>query len=504
MRTGLLRKIIAVCLVLSFSFSFAEEKPKNSGGKEKILQLSAPSVIRYLLNNNYDVQKALLDYRKTGSGLLRYKGMYDYSLYANGRYSGAEDNTGYNPNLAAKSYSNLSGSAGISRKFSTGTTIIAGITSSTPSYEKLTTTGRDLDLYQTGLNIELTQDVLKNSFGQNDRYGQQKMYNRQISEREAIRTRLAGLIVDALVAYWNIAVAEENLKTREISLNSTLDIKKLVLRKISLGLSEKEDVSDWSGKALDEMSRRDVAEKSLFDARLGMKRVLNLDSDVKLLLGKTFRSDEPGITFEQALKDAFLKRSDLKNKMVDLQNAGLDLKIAMNNGLPVLKIKASYGNNTYDSDNLPGTISQYNPEYSIGFEFNYPINGRASKADIRDARTGVQTRVIEIRQMESEIRDEVLSRVKQCEVDYRVYLQTKQSSEFARSYYVQVLQKFKRGRYSAVELKMALDAYIVSRQAVLKSLVDYNISILKRDLSRNVIFENYSIDIDSVLKQVEN
>ncbi|MCP4136574.1 MAG: hypothetical protein GY754_36730, partial [bacterium] len=87
---------------------------------------------------------------------------------------------------------------------------------------------------------------------------------------------------------------------------------------------------------------------------------------------------------------------------------------------------------------------------------------------------------------------------------YKIYDQTKKSRRYAQNYYGQVLQKFKRGRYSAVQLKLALDAYIQARYAELKSLVDYNIALIRRDFSRNIIFENLGIDIDGILKRIEN
>jgi hypothetical protein len=98
----------------------------------------------------------------------------------------------------------------------------------------------------------------------------------------------------------------------------------------------------------------------------------------------------------------------------------------------------------------------------------------------------------------------VKSIVKECSVNFKVYEQTKKSREFAQNYYYQVYQKFRRGRYSALQLKLALDSFIISRREELKSLVDYNIALLKRDFSRNVIFDNLGIDIDSILKSLEN
>ena len=51
---------------------------------------------------------------------------------------------------------------------------------------------------------------------------------------------------------------------------------------------------------------------------------------------------------------------------------------------------------------------------------------------------------------------------------------------------------------------MALDGRSIARSAELQSLVNYNISLLRRDLARNYIFKKYKIDIDRILKVVAN
>ncbi len=503
-----IRRIIAgllFILVLPLYASGGQmEEGKSLKDQKKEVRLTAPKVIEYLLRNNYDVKRALLDYKSTGTGLLRFRSAFDYKLYGTGDYSRAENNNGNNPTLSAKSYSNINGTAGISNYMRSGTTISAGLSASRPHYEQVTGTGENLSLYQSGVNISLSQELLKNSFGLSDRLTEQKIANTRRMTRDSIRSRLAGLLADALIGYWNIAIAEENLKTAEVSLKSTVNIRNLIIRKSRLGLSEKEEILDWNGKVLEAQSRREQAEKLLFDARLGIIRTLNLESGIDLIVGKTFKTTAPEVTYEQSLRDAFLKRTDWNNQKIAMKNAGIDYRISSNGELPSLKLKAGYGNNTYDTEGYAGTVSELNPEYSLGFEFNYPLNSRSAEADMRDARIGLQTRQIEMKNLESEIRDDVLSRVKQCSVDYSVYVRTSKTKDYALGYYNQVYNKFRRGRYSALELKAALDSYILSRQAELKSLVDYNISLLRRDLARNVIFDNYGIDIDSILKRVEN
>ncbi|RPI92044.1 MAG: TolC family protein, partial [Spirochaetales bacterium] len=168
------------------------------------------------------------------------------------------------------------------------------------------------------------------------------------------------------------------------------------------------------------------------------------------------------------------------------------------------KINLGAGTVDYNADSYGKTFNDVNRQYSAGFEVTYPLGNSEADSRMRNARVSYQKAALDLQKLEKEVRDEVDSAVKQCEVLYRVYVQTREAREYQMNYYNGVLRKFGQGRYSAIQLKLALDGYIQTRQAELKSLVDYNVSLLQRDLARNVIFENYGIDLDSVLGRMKN
>ena len=201
--------------------------------------------------------------------------------------------------------------------------------------------------------------------------------------------------------------------------------------------------------------------------------------------------------------DAFIKRYDWNNLRAKLKNAKLDYKIARNKELPSLKLKFSMGSTDYD-EKFENTFDDFNQEYYAGLEFSYPLGNTGAAAYLRSSRLNLMKHQVEVKQLEKKIKDQLLSLVKECSVTHKVYTQTKKSREYKQKYYYQVLMKFKRGRFTALQLKLALDAYILSRSDELRSLVGYNLAILRRDHARNVTFEKYNIPIDSILKRIEN
>ena len=497
-----------VCLFGGQGFPQNKNKDVKKIEKRKKLKLNVHSVIEYLLHNNHDVKKLLLDYKTVSSPLREFKAKYDFVLFANGGVNYTETANESQATFSGEETTRATYALGVTKMFRTGTSITASING---MYENVEGAGVpapiNLELggngYQNGFKVEVAQELLKNAFGINDCSIIRKLKNVEKMQKNFIKFNLARLLHDAIEALWMVAIAEEEIKTTEVSLNSTINIRNLIQRKLRLGLSEREDLLDWNAKVIDSRSRLDQAQKRLFDAKLAILRTLDLNSKLDIEIGNTFVDTPPNVTYDAALNDAFIKRVDWNNMRGQLTNSKIDYKIAKNEELPSLKLKFSMGSSDYN-EKFEKTFDTYNQDYYAGLEFTYPLGNTGAAAKMRKARVGFMKQKVELNKLEKEIRDSLLSLVKECKVGHKIYIQTKQSREYKQKYYYQVLMKFKRGRFTALQLKLALDAYIMSMSNELRSLVGYNIALLRRDLARNVIFEKYGIPVDSILKRIEN
>lgn len=481
--------------------------------KDEKLKLTLDKVLNYLINQNLDVKKALLEYRSAPSDLKKYRGRYDFSLYGKA-YHSLMDTSPENPSAKFQGTETIRDNyeVGIQKQFDTGTRISASINGLYQNVKgaaiDLTPLGGPLmnlggEGYQSGVVLTLSQELLKNSFGMNDRLTEQSIGNVVEMKKRAVKLYLSNLLVQALVGYWNVSVAEDMVETYRVNLNSTTDIRNLVERKLNLGLSEPEELLDWNSKVLQGRNNFEISRKMLYDARLAVIRTLDLEANTDFEIGKTFQTTPPDITLERAVKDAYLKRVDLMNQRTLLKNAELELRMAGYNQLPSLKLNLMAGNTDYSEKSYMQTFNDLNKQWSVGLEATYPLGNTEAETRMQDAKLNYLKGMVELKRMEKEVRDEVDSLVKQCAVLFTVYQQTKKSGEYAQNYYFQVLRKFRQGRFSAVQLKLALDSYIFMRQAELKSLVDFNVALLRRDLARNVIFENYNINLDAILEKVK-
>lgn len=301
------------------------------------------------------------------------------------------------------------------------------------------------------------------------------------------------------MVYWNYIIAEENLKTAQIAYKNTGDIRNLIRRKISFGLSERQDIYDWEGRVLLAQNGQEGATLGFMNARLALLRALNIDRNAEIETERDFVSLPPDTPVEVSIQEAFKKRTDLANLHAAIEIAEMKLRIAKGDSLPSLTLSGGIGYNDYNPDSVSGSFNTINKQWNVGIAASKALGNTANDADIKNAQNDLQKRKIELKQLEDGIRDEITVRTAQCETAYKIYNQTTKSSEFAKSYYLQIMNKFSQGRLETTQLKLAFDNYISLRNSALKTLVDYNVALLELEIAKNTVFEKYSIDVNRII-----
>lgn len=480
----------------------------NADGK---LTLTLDSVVKYVLSQNLDSKKAGIEYRASDIDLRKYRSLYDVNAYGKLSYS-MSNNPPDSPNtiLNGTENSRKSIETGILKYFSTGTSIYAGIES---SYQNIkgarinTAPGYTFDLggegYQTVIKAGVSQELLKNFFGTDTRRSENIILNNAEMNRKIIKQRIAVLVAEAITASWNLVVAEENAGTCKINMESTQQIRDLVARKRLMGLSDEEEIMEWNSKVLQSKNLYELSRKELHDANLALLYLLNLDPGVKVNIDIAFRMEAPDVEYGHALSDALSKRADLINMRTLIRNSEMEKELAENNLLPSLRLNLEAGNIDYSSSSYSRTFDNINMQYYAGLEARCPIENSEARARLDEAKANYQKHLIDLSKLEKEISNETASCVNECTVAYNVYRQTGEAAEYQLKYYNQVLKKFGQGRYGSLQVKLALDDYIRLRLQGLRSLMDYNIALLRRDISRSVVFENLNIDPDKILRDAE-
>jgi outer membrane protein TolC len=488
-----------------YSQDVTEKKPETAADKSATkITLNLETVISGVVKRNLDVKKAAIDYSDAGSDLERFLGQYDTFSYAKlfnqyRQLSKEDPSVGTTQPYQTGQYG---GEAGLQKSFSTGTTVQASVTSLHQDLVMTPVVPYNINIkgYSNTAGVTLSQELLKNAFGINQRRIEKSIAKGSEIKQRAARQAIADTVLVSFSAYWNCVIAEENLKTAQIAYKNTQDIRDLVKRKSAVGMSEPEEQYDWESRVLLTKNSVEGAQVEFTNARLAILRALDLDRNSDVEIVRNLNMDPPDATYEVAIKDALKKRTDLANLRQALEISEMSYASAKNSALPSIKASGGMGYSDYNTS-FSKSYDTCNKQWFAAVTISKPLEGTYDDAEIKASKNALAKRRIEVRQLENGIRDEIRVRLDQCNAAYKVYKQTTQASDNAQIYYEFILRKFTQGRYESTYLKLAFDNYILLRTNALKTLVDYNIALLQFDIAKNTVFEKYSIDVDALVSK---
>jgi len=207
------------------SIKLAQENAKPVTGEEKpkkVLRLTLKEAVQRSVEFNPTIRNSKYELVKYDSGFLKSESKYSWRLVG-----GADIVQGVLPYNQANILSGTRTQTnrynmGIEKVFTTGTYF--KIDASTQRFDNnafedpLTSPSgfRGLaipPLYTGAITATLAQDILKNTFGMQDRNNQKILKNQSEITKEELSLRLSNTIVAALVDYWNYSVSDSSVAT---------------------------------------------------------------------------------------------------------------------------------------------------------------------------------------------------------------------------------------------------------------------------------------------------
>jgi outer membrane protein len=308
--------------------------------------------------------------------------------------------------------------------FPTGTQFQAGITNNRTS-----TNFGFLNLYnpflQSALTVTITQPLLRG-------FGVLANTRLIIEAKRTIKVGLSQLEQQVIATttqvsndYWELVYARENVKVEEAALGVSQRLFDENSRRLEIGTLSSLDV-------LTAQSQVASDRQALFQAQsvqLQDETTLLNDLTVNPLEGPLLHAEiipttaistpdtGENVQIEDAVKEAWQKRPELKQAALNLENAGTDLKVTKNELLPSVSVFGEYiasglggvqkSTTTSSTTVFPGGAGQdlsrlFHGDYSTfegGINFTVPIRNRAAQADNAQA-------VLNERQQKTQYRQE--------------------------------------------------------------------------------------------------
>lgn len=528
------RKILIITFLSTFpSFLLADEfeeqmrraslnefeNPIPSNQKissEKKVSLTVQEAVQYVIQNNVSVQNAKYEIIKADSPELKNKSKFVWKMIG-GVTVFKNLQPLNNANLFAGAKLNQDKiTAGFEKQFKTGSYFkLEGYSQrfDSSAFENPNTTPSRFailgapPLYTGGLNLTLSQELWKYSFGKYEDNLEVILKNQTKMKRDEMVNLLTQLVVSVLIDYWSLSIYDSQVETYEKLLSNTKEIRNLTIRKRNLGLSESFEVNQWNSILAKNESLLENARIERLKKERDLIRILNVDPNSSIS-GVTDLYDQAPKKYnlEKDIEYAYKNRLDLIMVKRSREMTRLGLENAYEMDEPSLNASLRYGSidqnyiSPLDNWNNPrGVYSFMFPQVYAELKMDYPLWNAETKAEIKAASIDSKELAIREKQLRDSIKDELTNRSELILSSYKILEETKETQKQTESYYNGLVSRFRQGRFNAISVKSALDSLVQSDLAVTQAKINYNINLLRYELAKNAVFENYGVDIYRII-----
>ena len=512
------KKIVAVFVMVALPMVLTGQVPSHLINIELadepavILEgatISIGDAIKMAIKNNYDILSGAYDVAMTDTAYRQLQKKYALHFNADGGYAYSK-NTPSSAILYGEDSRTIDANVSLSKAFSTGTRITTGLNN---QYTKITPDSKLASLmsgfsffppeyYMPVFFAGVQQELLKNSFGKNDRLQDKMALNAAKMQKEMILQALSMVVVGVIVDYWNVVIAKTNMDNNSLQLQQTRRLRNIVQRNVNLGLVDSFQVNYYNSLVANSEASFARAKQNYASSLRAFLSAINI-SNTEILAEKIVLSDKLiNLNEEESLKIAFTKRADYQNALLAIDNAKMNLDIVSNSGLPSFTASLQV-QSLGQEDTLGKAYSKVGgasyPSVSGRLAFSHALDDSDQKVKERNANFQLKQAEIALEQAKRHIIDDIKNQIDNIEASHTVYKSAKEARIQSETYFNKMVDTLARGRLDSATVKNGLDALIMSRQAEISALIVYNISLFEFLVAKNQLWEKFDIDVEEYI-----
>jgi outer membrane protein len=248
--------------------------------------------------------------------------------------------------------------------------------------------------YRSQLSLTLTQPLLKGFAFRSEVPNADVLRAQFVTDRarQEVVVSLLGTVRDTEQAYWDLVQALKSYEVQKGSLEAAREQLGLTQRQIEAGILPPSDLLNAEGTLAQRELALVQADATNEQAADQLRQLLNLPRESwsqPILPLDAPEYDELQVTFDEALERALQHRPELRQLELDLEKAGLVVRVAETERLAQLDASASYGligQRTTLGDSLNQLFGADARAWSAGLNFTWTPLNRGAKAKLEGLR----------------------------------------------------------------------------------------------------------------------
>jgi outer membrane protein TolC len=399
------------------------------------------------------------------------------------------------------------------------------------SASKLTTNNAFATLnpqINSGLNVGFTQPLLRDRGTYVNRIPIMLARSRLRQAEYQLRDSLLNLLQRGELAYWQVIQDREFLKVQEESLNVAGQFLKRNMRELELGAISALEIYQPQQTYANAEVGVTQARYRLQQSEDQLRRQVGADLDpqfrnMPIDLTETVLppTDDTPLDKEKYVETAFQYRPDLRAQLQALDIDDLQYRQIKNQMLPRMDLNANYTSNGLGGNLLPRTINLGTgiptvtklvpgglgdalnqvfgfdfPTYVFGLTLQLPLRDRTRQADLADNLISKRLNTLRARNVEQQIRQEVLNAVTRVESSRASVKLAQIALDFSRKRLDAEQKRYDLGVTTIFFLIQAQQDLVTAQANLLTSSVDYRRNLLALLRSIGTLLEERGVAVE--------
>ncbi len=251
------------------------------------------------------------------------------------------------------------------------------------------------NLFQTsfttaGPQLVLTQSLWRNWFGEEIRAQKLQIAAAALAQRFSQSFQQIQILADAEQAYWNLALAREQVKSSREVLALTEKSQSWSAKRERLQLADRSDLLQANAALL---QRRLSLQAALDNEKMASRRFNTVRGQNSEAVAENLRSFDPAVIDRLQIPNRVDRRDDVKAYEQNKYAAEAAARLAKQRNTPTLNLTGGIGLNGRDpvfGEATSKSLTTERPNYAIGVQANIPLDFGTQS----DVRSGYQKDVV--------------------------------------------------------------------------------------------------------------
>ncbi len=457
------------------------------------IQLAPQDVVNLAMKQSLDVRASELRAQQSEAAAERQRGIYDLILKIAPTYEYTEALTltgaGNPSDKTVTIFSSLA------KRFSTGTTVTLDYNRITQesTLSTFTTTLRRPNAALDAITLSIRQALWNNILGEADRAFLDRMDGEVLIARLQREETLESAVLNSLSLFWNTYVAETQLRETTAARDKYQELVKAVRRKAGYSLSTPGELPRLEAEfeAFDKSVKLNSA--TYLGAIDSLRSNLLIDRKEPMLFkaSTTEAADIPPIPKLSAI-DASKLRPVVISKIA-MENSEKNRTVARSQSRPRLDLVARARSTGVDETNdlsFSKMTSNAKPTYSVGFEFEMPLDSALFRGQRAEAEAGYELSQLQFRSDQNKNDDSIYS-AERFAIAFRDNALSSIQIVTQRAKVVKEMETaYRQGRTPLVELIRAFNELFKAQQDRARAVGDYMIALNQWAAVRDELVKN--------------